>query len=151
MFVDKTTMWFHSWKVIPSYLFSSYLGKNFEWHSNLDIEIKNIKHYSILNKDIFKRQIENSSSVLNVLSTIASQVNWCKKYMKIVNRKMYYFKVSEQNINYVGHLFNVDGNPKLWVELKKECQLHHGTIIQTGTRCKKILLQMSIEFSMALK
>ena len=31
------------------------------------------------------------------------------------------------------------------------CHQNHGTIIRTGTTCKKIPLQKSIEFGMALK
>ena len=61
-FYDTST---HSWKVIPSYLISSYLGKKLKFHSNLGTGIKNFfpiyygqKRCPIYYKQIFKRQLK---------------------------------------------------------------------------------------------
>ena len=47
----------HPWKIIPSYLIDTYLGKNFKFHSSLCIPGNNIKRFPIYYKQIFKRSI----------------------------------------------------------------------------------------------
>ena len=56
-------------------------------------------------------------------SAIAYQVIWYKKCIKVDSKTIYNFKMSRKDINYVGELFNYDGKPKLWEELKKDFNL----------------------------
>ena len=104
----------HPWKIIPSYLFDTYLGKNFKFDSNLGIPAKKIKLFPIYCKQILKRWSENLSSSPSLLSAIASQVIWYNNCTKVDNKTLYNFKISRKDINYVGQLFKCDGKPKLW-------------------------------------
>ena len=113
----------HPWKIIPSHLIDTYLGKNFKFHSNLCIPANKIKRFPIYYKQIFKRWSENLSSSPSLPSAIASQVIWYNKCIKVDNKTLYNFKISRKDINYVGQLFKCDGKPKLWEELKNEFNL----------------------------
>ena len=113
----------HPWKIIPSYLIDTYLGKNFKFHSNLSIPANKIKRFPIYCKQILKRWSENLSSSPSLPSAIASQVIWYNKCIKVDNKTLYNFKISRKDINYVGQLFKCDGKPKLWEELKNEFNL----------------------------
>ena len=45
----------HPWKIIPSHVTDTYLGKSLEFHSNLCIPTNKIKRFPIYYKQIFKR------------------------------------------------------------------------------------------------
>ena len=113
----------HPWKIIPSHLINTYLGKNFKFHSNLCIPANKIKRFPIYYKQIFKRWSENLSSSPSLPSAIASQIIWYNKCIKVDNKTLHNFKISRKDINYVGQLFKCDGKPKLWEELKNEFNL----------------------------
>ena len=113
----------HPWKIIPSHLIDTYLGKYFKFHSNLCISANKIKRFPIYYKQIFKRWSENLSSSPSLPLAIASQVIWYIKCIKVDNKTLYNFKISRKYINYVGHLFKCDGKPKLWEELKNKFNL----------------------------
>ena len=49
----------HHWKIILSYLIDTYIGKNFKFHSNLDIPANKLNRFPIYYKEIFKRSSEN--------------------------------------------------------------------------------------------
>ena len=55
--------------------------------------------------------------------TISSQVIWDNKCIKVDNKTIYNFKMSRQDINYVGEISKYNGKPKLWEELKNEFYL----------------------------
>ena len=107
----------HPWKIIPSYLIDTYLGKNFKFHSNLGIPANKIK---IFPYTINKYLRDGVKSYLHpcLPSAIASQVIWYNKCIKIDNKTLYNFKVSQKDISYVGQLFKCDGKPKLWKNSK---------------------------------
>ena len=65
---------------------------------------------------------ENISSSLP--SSIAFQVIWYNKCIKVDKKNMYNFKMSQRDINYVGQFFKCDGKPKIREELKNEFNLH---------------------------
>ena len=54
---------FHQWKLIPLYLFRKYLGKNFKFHSNLEVIqfyasfLNSIKRYSLDGANIFLHRL----------------------------------------------------------------------------------------------
>ena len=123
MLLDKTIYdnSSHRWKIITSCLIDTYLRKNFKFHLNLGIPANKIKRFPIYCKQIFNRWSEDLSSSL--LSAIASQVLWYNKCIKVDNKTIYNFKMSQKDINYVGQLFICYGKPKLWKELKNEFDL----------------------------
>ena len=97
----------HPWKIIPSYLIDTYLGKNFKFHSNRCIPANKIKRFSIYYKQIFKGWSENLSSSPSLPSAIASQVIWHNKCIKVDRY------ILLKDINYIGQLFKYDVKPKL--------------------------------------
>ena len=113
----------HPWKIIPSHLIDTYLGKIFKFHSNLCIPANKIKRFPIYYKQIFKRWSENLSLSPSLPSAIASQVIWYDKCIKVDNKTLYNVKISRKDINYVGQLFKCDGKPELWEELENEFNL----------------------------
>ena len=48
---------------------------------------------------------------------------WYNKSVKVDNKTIYNFKISQKYINYVGQLFKCGDIPKLWEELKNEFDL----------------------------
>ena len=113
----------HSWKIIPSHLINTYLGKSFKFHANLCMPANKIKRFPIDYTQIFKKWSENLSSSPSLPSAIASQIIWYNKCIKVDNKTLHNFKISRKDINYVGQLFKCDGKPKLWEELKNELNL----------------------------
>ena len=113
----------HSWKIIPSHLIGTCLEKKFNFHSNLCIPANKIKRFPIYYKQILKRWSENLSSSPSLPSVIASQIIWYNKCIKVDNKTLYNFKISRNDISYVGKLFKCDGKPKLWEELKNKFDL----------------------------
>ena len=110
----------HPWKIIPSYLFDTYLGKNFKFHANLGIPADKIKRLPIYYKQILKRWSENLFSSPSLLSAIASQVIWYNKCIKVDNKTLCNLKISRKDTNYDGQIFKCDGKPKIWEELKNK-------------------------------
>ena len=47
------------WTIILSYLIDTYLGKNFKFHSNLDIPANKLNRFPIYYKEIITRSSEN--------------------------------------------------------------------------------------------
>ena len=86
----------HPWKIIPSHLINTYLGKNFKFHSNLCIPANKIKRFPIYYKQIFKRWSENLSSSPSLPSAIASQVIWYNKCIKVDNKSYIILKFHEK-------------------------------------------------------
>ena len=86
----------HPWKIIPSHLIDTYLGKNFKFHSNLCIPANKIKRFPIYYKQIFKRWSENLSSSPSLPSAIASQVIWYNKCIKVDNKSYIILKFHEK-------------------------------------------------------
>ena len=113
----------HPWNIILSYLIDTYLRKKFKFHSNLGIPANKINCFPKYHKQIFKRWRENLSSFPSLPLVIVSQVIWYDKCIKVENKIVYNFKISRENINYVGQLFKCDDKPKLWKELKNEFNL----------------------------
>ena len=99
------------------------LGKNFKFHSNLCIPANKVKRFLIYYKQIFKRWSENLSWSPSLPSTIAFEVIWYDKCIKVDNKTLYNLKISQKDIIYVGQLFKCDVKCKLWEDLKNEFNL----------------------------
>ena len=74
-------------------------------------------------KQILKRWSENLSSSPSLPLTIASQVIWYNKCIKVDNKTLYSLKISQKDTNYDGQIFKCDGKPKIWEELKNKFNL----------------------------
>ena len=103
----------HPRKIILSYLIDTYSGKNVKFHSNLGIPNNKIKPFPIYHKQIFKKLSENLSSFPNLPWATASQVIWYNKCIKVDNKTIYNFKMSQIDVNFVGQLFKCNDKPQL--------------------------------------
>ena len=72
---------FHQRKLIPLYLFPQYLGKNFKFHSNLEISHSILRKFPKFYKEIFIRWGKHLASPATLPSTVACQVIWYNKHI----------------------------------------------------------------------
>ena len=82
------------------------LGKKFLFHSNLDLNLKQINHFPQYYQEIFRKWSSNLSVSPNISSTIISQVIWFNKHIKIDNKSLCNNSLASQVINYVAQRFN---------------------------------------------
>ena len=50
---------FHDWKVIPLFLIGKHLGKNFKFHSNIDLSNNILLKFPSIYQDIFIKWVNN--------------------------------------------------------------------------------------------
>ena len=117
----------HEWKVIPNYLITQALGDNFRFHSNLKFNkfFRNSLKSTlpIFYQDLFTNWSKNLCSPVMLPSAIASQFLWHNRFIEIDVKTIYWSNFSENNINFVGQLFQ-NGKLKSWSVLKVENRLH---------------------------
>ena len=99
----------HNWKVIPLLMIIQRLGKKFLFHSNLDVNPKQINHFPQYYQQIFRKWSSNLLVSPNIPSTTTSQVIWFNKHIKIDNISLCNNSLANQGINHVGQLFNKNG------------------------------------------
>ena len=99
------------------------LGKFFLFHSNLDLNPKQINRFPQYFQDIFRKRSRNLSVLPNIPSTITAQVIWFNKHIKIDNKSLCNNSLANQGINHVGQLFNENGMAKAWLDIKKQFNL----------------------------
>ena len=104
---------FYQWKLTPLYLIRQYLGKKFNFHSNLEVSHSILYKFSKFYKEIFIRWGKHLSSSATLPSTVACQFIWFNKHIQIDNKSIYLYNFSNRNLNFVGKLFNTDGKLKL--------------------------------------
>ena len=114
---------FHQWKLIPLYLIRQYLGKNFKFHSNLEISHSILCKFPKFYKEIFIRWGKHLSSPATLPSTISSQFVWYNKHIQTDNKSIYLYNFSNMNLNFVGQLINTDGKLKPWEGVKQHAVL----------------------------
>ena len=111
---------FHQWKIIPLHLIRKYLGKNFKFHSNLALPDHILVKFPKFYQEIFTRWGKSLSSNAIIPSTIANQFIWFNNLLKIDHKVIFLQQFSDNNLNFVGQLFNSDGSLKSWDFLKTE-------------------------------
>ena len=113
----------HNWKVIPFHTITQKLGEKFLFHSNLDVNPKQINHFPQYYPDIFRKWNSNLSVSPNISSTITSPVIWFNKHIKIDNKSLCNNSLANQCISHVGQLFNENGMAKAWLDIKTQFNL----------------------------
>ena len=78
---------FHQWKVIPLYLIRRYLGRNFKFHSNLEVSHSILCKFPRFYKEVI---IKHLSSQATLPSTVACQFIWHNKHIQIDNKSTYF-------------------------------------------------------------
>ena len=116
---------FHEWKIIPLHLLEKYFGKNFKFHSNLLVKSSSIKNFPFYYQEIFHKWCKYLTSPVSVTSTIMSQFLWYNKYILIDKQSFLFSAMSNNGLNYVGHLFDTRGEIKDWNTIKLEFGLEN--------------------------
>ena len=135
---------FHQWKLIPLYLIRQYLGKNFKFHSNLEVSHSILCKFPKFYKEIFIRWGKYISSPATLPSTVACQIIWYNKHIQIDNKIIYLHNFSNRNLNFVGQLNDVNGKFKSWecvkhqFLLKSSMQFQYWEIIHANSTQKKL-------------
>ena len=113
----------HNWKVIPLHMIIQKLGEEFLFHSNLDVNPKQINHFPQYYQEIFRKWSSNLSLSSNIPSTITSQVIWFTKHIKIDNKPLYNNSLANKGINHVGQLVKENSMTKAWLDIKTQFNL----------------------------
>ena len=111
---------FHQWKLIPLYLIRQYLGKNFKFHSNLEVSHSILCKFPRFYKEVIIRWGKHLSSPATLPSTLACQFIWQNKNIQTGNKSTYLYSFSNSNLNFVGQIFNIDGKLKFWEYIKHQ-------------------------------
>ena len=98
-------------------------GKNFKFHSNLQIPSDLICTFPTFYQDIITSSGNYYTSPPTLPSTISSQYLWFNTFIKIENRVVYYKEFSDNQINYVCDFFDRNGNLKSWVNFVHEYKI----------------------------
>ena len=114
---------FHYWNITPLFLIGKHLRKNFKFHNNIDISNDILLKFPSFYQDIFIKWINNFTSKSTIPSIILSEVIWFNSNIKVGSKPVYFSFSSDKNLNFIGQLFNDDGNIKPSKDLKIKFQL----------------------------
>ena len=78
------------------------LGEKFLFHSNLDVNPKQINNFSQYYQEMLRKWSSNLLVSPNIPSTITSQVICFYKHVKIDNKSLCNNSLANQDINHVG-------------------------------------------------
>ena len=108
---------FHDWKVIPLFLIGKHLGKNFKFHNNIDLSKDILSKFPSFYQNIFIKWINNYTAKPTLPSMILSEFIWFNSYIKVDNKPVHFSFFSDKKVNFIGQLFNENGNIKLWEDI----------------------------------
>ena len=114
---------FHDWKVIPLFLIGKHLGKNFKFHNNIDLSNDILSKFPYFYQDIFIKWINNYTAKPTLPSMILSEFIWFNSNIKVDSKPVHFSFFSDKNVNFIGQLFNENGNIKPWEDIKIEFHL----------------------------
>ena len=92
---------FHEWKIIPLRYISLYLGKDFKFHSSLEITVNILDNFPSYYKNIIQCWIKNFSKSPTTPSAIASQYLWFNSNIKVDKKVVFYKEFSDNQINFL--------------------------------------------------
>ena len=113
----------HNWKIIPLGFINKYLGKDFRFHSNLQIDSKYVKTFPKYFKEVITAWSRNLACKPNIPSAILSQFLWFNNFIHIDNSSIYFRCFSEKGISFISGLFDSNGRLKPWNDIRLEYNL----------------------------
>ena len=116
---------FHEWKIIPLRYISLYLGKNFKFHSSLEIPLNILDNFPTYYKNLMQCWIKHLSKPPITPSAVASQYLWFNTNIKVDKKVVFYKEFSDKQVNFLTDLFDVYGKQKPWSDLAIEFGLDH--------------------------
>ena len=93
---------------------SKLIGKNFNFHSNLQIKSSLIKNFPCCYQKVFCNWNKYLSSPVSVTSIIVSQFLWFNKHILIEKQSLLFPTMLNNGLNYVDQLFDNNGEIKDW-------------------------------------
>ena len=81
---------FHDWKVIPLFLTGKHLGKNFNFHNNIDLSNKILSKCLSFYQNIFIKWINNYTAKATLLSMILSKFIWFNSNIKVDSKPVHF-------------------------------------------------------------
>ena len=114
---------FHDWKVIPLFLIGKHLGKNFKFHNNIDLSKDILSKFPSFYQNIFIKWIKYYTAKLTLRSMILSEFIWLNSNIKVDSKPVHFSFFSDKNLNFIGQMFNKNGNIKPWEDIKIEFHL----------------------------
>ena len=121
---------FHQWKVTPLYLIRRYLGRNFKFHSTLEVSHSILYKFPRFYKEVIIKLSKHLSSPTTLPSIVTCQFIWHKEHNQIDNKSTYFYSFSNSNLNFVGQLFDTDGKLKSWECIKHQFSLKNNMQFQ---------------------
>ena len=88
---------FQKWKIIPLQYINTLFGKNFQFHSNLNIPKNTLSHFPSFYNDIMKLWSKYYSNQPSLPSTITSQYRWFNSFIMTDKKVVFHKKFSEKN------------------------------------------------------
>ena len=116
---------FHDWEIMPLFSIGKHLGKNFKFHNNIDISNDILSKFPSFYQDILIKWRNNFTSKSTLPSMILSEVIWFNTNIKVDSKPVHFSFFSDKNLNFIGQLFNDNGNIKPWKDLKIEFHLKY--------------------------
>ena len=102
---------------------NSYLGKNFNFYSNLLLKSSLIHNFpSLLSRNILQL-VQTSFFPASVTSTIMSQLSCFNEYILIEKQSFLFPTMSNSGLNHVGQLFDNNEEIKDWNTIELQCNL----------------------------
>ena len=81
---------FHDWKIIPLFVISKHLGKNFKFHNNIDISNNILSKFPSFYQNIFIKWISNFTLKSTFPSMILSEVIWFNSNIKVDSKPVHF-------------------------------------------------------------
>ena len=113
----------HNWKISPLGFINKYLGKDFKFHSNLQIDSKYVKTFPKYFKEVINAWSRNLACKPNIPSAILSRFLWFNNFICIDNSSIYFRCFSEKVISFISNLFDWNGHLKPWNDIRLEYKL----------------------------
>ena len=114
---------FYDWKLIALFLIGQHLGKNFKFHNSIDINNELFSKCPSFYQDIFMKWINNYTAKVTLLSMLLSEFIWFNSNIKVDSKSVHFSFFSDKNLNFIGQLFNDNGNTKPWKDIIIEFHL----------------------------
>ena len=108
---------------MPLFLIDKHLGKDLKLHNDIDISNDILSKFPSFYQDIFIKWINNFTSKSTIPSMVLPEVIWFNSNIKVDSKSVHFSFFSEKKKNFIGQLFNDNGNIKPWKDLKIEFHL----------------------------
>ena len=105
------------------FLIGKHLVRNFKFYNNIDISNDILLKFPSFYQDIFIKWINNYTTKPTLPSMILSEFIWFNLNIKVDSKPMRFSFCSDKNVNFIGQLFNDNGNINLWADIKTEFHL----------------------------